>query len=280
MFNLKNEAKRFLSYHVGCNSRLMLWHDPWINHQPLVSLLSNDIVSLSDSFNLAPICSIISNRAWKPSSSNHVLVMELRRLLQGVRIFSRDEVLWNGNAKASIPVIWDSCRRIGIRPPWFDAVWHSWHIPKCSFIFWLMLQNRLLTRDKLLNFGLNVDPSCVLCRSQPESNVHIGSECLFTSMVLKSCPVPVSFSWNEWQAGFFTRGRTSRVKSQFAWLYVGVVLYLIWRERNNRIHHNGGSCHVDSLIVSVKRMVREKASTLASLKKEISRDPTLVTFLY
>lgn len=38
--------------------------------------------------------------------------------------------------------------------PWHFVVWHSKAIPRHSFHLWLVIQNRLPTRDRLIQWGI------------------------------------------------------------------------------------------------------------------------------
>lgn len=89
----RNEALQFLSFVVRRNSRFLLWHDPWLGREPHISKLGSEVFSLADSFNLAPVCSIISENSWQLSTSNHVVIIELRRLIASINITHSDQVL-------------------------------------------------------------------------------------------------------------------------------------------------------------------------------------------
>ena len=80
------------------------------------------------------------------------------------------------------------------------------------------------------------------------------------------------------QGDFFDEPKTAFQKN-FVFLYITVAIYLIWRERNSRVH-DGGSMPVAQLIMIVKRMVREKLSTCNDFRRELSRDPSLSHILY
>lgn len=53
------------------------------------------------------------------------------------------------------------------------VMWYSISISKCSFIIWLALKDRLLTKDRMTWFGINVDPECVLCKVDNETSAFI-----------------------------------------------------------------------------------------------------------
>lgn len=45
--------------------------------------------------------------------------------------------------------------------------------PKCAFIIWLLMYQRLHTLDRLAKWGLNVDRKCRMCEVQEESHQHL-----------------------------------------------------------------------------------------------------------
>ncbi|KAF4388144.1 hypothetical protein G4B88_021840 [Cannabis sativa] len=49
------------------------------------------------------------------------------------------------------------------RVRWNNEIWNRFNSPKHSVIAWLAIQNRLKTRDKLLNFNILQDLTCLLC---------------------------------------------------------------------------------------------------------------------
>ncbi|KAK1351494.1 hypothetical protein POM88_054288 [Heracleum sosnowskyi] len=280
MLNHRFEAMQHLSFVVGENSAFYLWHDPWLAASPLIEYLGFDIVSVSESYNLARVNTITCGRTWTPSSSNHVLVIDLRMLLSTCTISQRDEVLWDGSKKVNLSLIWQSIRRTGNPPPWYDVVWHSFAIPKCAFFTWLALRKRLLTKDRMLVWGMQVNPRCVLCSSANETIEHICCLCPVTYILIRSSGIALSTCWDDWCSGNFLREPTSRVKHMMGLLHISVVIYTVWQERNNRIHQRERPRRTSQLVHDVKRMVREKLFTCTLFRKQANRDCNLVSLIY
>ncbi|WZZ00453.1 hypothetical protein YC2023_072781 [Brassica napus] len=55
-----------------------------------------------------------------------------------------------------------------------DVSWHA------SFHMWLVIQNRIPTRDRLIQRGLQVDNRCLLCNRNQETIDHLFFSCDFS----------------------------------------------------------------------------------------------------
>ncbi|KAK1360680.1 hypothetical protein POM88_045154 [Heracleum sosnowskyi] len=280
IMNLRQEAKHYIFYSIGRNSGLKLWHDPWINHESLVNLLGPDIISIEGSFPLAPIRSIIANGIWSTSRSNHMLAMDLRCLISTYTISREDKVFWQNNHNPNISIIWHSFRNSAVPPPWVPMVWHSLSIQKCAFFMWLMLKKRLLTKDKMIRFGFNVNPRCTLCYCQDETVQHLFVECPYSYLVLKSSPIPLNINWADWEIGNFIQGQVINLHKRLAWLFISVAIYSIWKERNNRLHNNGPALNVDRMIYMVKLMVKERVFSSKEMRSYFRRNPSFCSVLF
>ncbi|KAL8135224.1 hypothetical protein AgCh_010043 [Apium graveolens] len=192
IMKLRDEAGRFITFKVGAASELLMWHDPWVNNSSLISRLGNRIVSISESTSLARVKMFISDGRWIPPRSNHVQAIALHYLLSSIPIERKDSVLWNGYTQVRISTIWDSIRRRGTPPPWIGAIWHPLSIPKCAFFMLLALKSRLLTKDRMDSFGMNVDTTCVLCGCNTETTEHLFTLCPYASLIFRNSPVSIS----------------------------------------------------------------------------------------
>lgn len=282
ILNARNFARPFIGYCVGQQSDFLLWHDPWVNNRPLLEQYSSSIISNAESSGLARVSSMQCNGAWDLPSSNHVDVMDLRIKVASTHIHCTDFITWDGRRRKSVSLssIWSSFRESSPLVPWFDIVWNSFSIPKCSFIFWLAIRNRLLTRDRMLSFGMQVDSSCVLCGGGPESIYHILSTCPYFDLIRGACPVQIVTDWRLCQAGNFFMSDVSRPRRLIGSLFMASAIYCTWKERNYRIHNPGPGHSTVSIMCNVKRMVKEKLASCNMFKKWAVKDPSLILLLY
>ncbi|XP_074265050.1 uncharacterized protein LOC141587466 [Silene latifolia] len=103
-----------------------------------------------------------------------------------------------------------------MKVPWAKFVWDSGALPKISFIGWLVMQGRLLTRERLKRMGIVMDDSCVLCANAPETHTHLFFACEYSKRCLQilssrlGCHLP-SQEWFDW----WTRQRFPSQKLQY-----------------------------------------------------------------
>uniref|UniRef100_A0A803PWX2 Reverse transcriptase domain-containing protein n=1 Tax=Cannabis sativa TaxID=3483 RepID=A0A803PWX2_CANSA len=74
-----------------------------------------------------------------------------------------------------------------IRPEkkdWCKHVWDRLVIPKHKFILWLVLLDRLKTKDRVCRYDPQVDPTCLLCGKADESVQHLFFQCEYSSKCL------------------------------------------------------------------------------------------------
>ena len=279
IFNARPLALRFLSYSVHENSCFKAWHDPWLISSPLIEKFGLDFPTMMDSDVNASVGSLILNGQWHVSTSNDYRAIHFRNLLSSCIIGQKDVVYWNGECSVKISRVWESIRRRGSPKPWLPLLWHRFHIPSCSFISWLACRGRLLTKDRMAYYHLEADPRCVLCSSYDEIAEHLFTICPYSYIILRGCPFDLKINWDSWMLGDFFSDQLSAIQQHMGLLYITVAIYLIWRERNSRIHGKGsmGVSHLEHI---VKKMMREKLFTCISFRRELTRDPTLCNLLY
>ena len=279
ILNARLEALQFISFKVSQQSVFKAWHDPWLTNSPLISRLGTGIISVMESSSDAPVSSLIANGQWRVAISNDYRAVTFRNLLSNFIIGDKDLVLWNGDSSQKMSVVWESFRHRPSPKAWIPLLWHKFHIPACSFISWLACRERLLTKDRMRDFHMEVDPKCVLCRSYNEDTGHLFTACPYTYILLRNCPFALNLNWDCWLRGDFFPDDLTRFQQRLAFLYINIVIYLVWHERNARIHEQG-VMDVSQMGQKIKRMFREKLFTCDGFKRKLLQDPTLARFLY
>lgn len=128
-----------------------------------------------------------------------------------------------------------------LEQPWTKAIWFPRAIPRHSFHSWLVYLNRCPTRDRMIQWGIQVSPTCLLCNLSAESRDHLYFDCSFSyelwRMVASRCRIAPSRTW----ASTITRMEALSLPKAFRLLTLLVwqaTIYWLWSERNARLHNH------------------------------------------
>lgn len=105
--------------------------------------------------------------------------------------------------------------------------WKPWAPSKCKFFIWLLLQNRIWTADRLLQRGWPNEYFCPLCVRNLETVNHLITECPYSRALWTKVA-----SWSTWFLGL-SEGAVANSPGLYSMTML--VVWMIWRERNNRI---------------------------------------------
>lgn len=155
---------------------------------------------------------------------------------------------------------------------WTPIAWPKKGIPRHGFHSWLVIKSRLPTRDRLLQWGLQVQPLCLLCNVFPESRDHIYWDCdmafqLWTRVAARCGFAPL----RNWQHAIdqllsLPPRANSRLITLLAWQ---ASLYWIWNERNTRLHSNTFRS-VHALFLIVDRQIRNKIQSFRESNPQLT----------
>lgn len=128
------------------------------------------------------------NDSWTFQSARSNRMEELLTHLTTINLSdtpSFPQLIVNGRQQRSFSssLIYQSLQEPLPNVPWYRLIWIKKGIPKHKSLAWLMLLNRCPTRDRLLSWNLQTDPSCLLCNQVNESRDHIYFTCSFSSDV-------------------------------------------------------------------------------------------------
>ena len=277
----RSRALNFIKYQPGTSSSFLLWHDPWLHGKPLLQHFTRpeSLISALESHSLAQLNSIQRDGDWYLGVSNFSLVRDLRNQCDNITLRGFDRIIWdNGGPKATLSMIYHSLVPHRSSPAWLPFVWNKFRIAKHSFNAWLIMKGRLLTKDRMTDFHLTVDPTCMLCGREFETHQHLFCDCNFSRDILNESPGVISSDWRDMCEGRMTTSTLDVCRTNIVYLYVAAAFYYIWKERNFRMHNHGQYNPANYLICQVKEEVRHKLST--STTKALRNDATLLYFLY
>ena len=173
-----------------------------------------------------------------------------------------DQLLWSPNnlpsEKYSTQLIYNLIRTAAPAVPWHKEVWFSGGIPKHKFLTWLMTLNRCPTKDRMLQWGIQIDGGCVLCQTQIESRNHLFFHCRYSwdvwSSLASRCSVSPSPDWDVTLTTLHNY-RGTRPWRKLLLLSWQAAIYLLWSERNQRLHRNRFRSS-DSLLLEIDKQIR------------------------
>ncbi|KAF8081654.1 hypothetical protein N665_0872s0001 [Sinapis alba] len=268
--------------HVNSGKLASFLHDNWTE----LGLLYDIIGPLGPQVSGIPIDLSVADAvragAWRTSSTRNPILLQLRQVLpsQIPDIASADDdyYMWRNSADAP-PSLFSTYKVwISLNPPppvvsWCKAVWFSQRIPKHAFILWLILKNRMLTRDRLRSWGLVVPAECLLCGHAAETVNHLVFECQFSvaawNMMLSRVRLTYPVSLHAiilWLTNAPVRGKLKVILK----LVFQALVYFIWKERNSRLH-SGVHKPEDQIVKEVQLQIRAKLLGLDREKTATSR---------
>lgn len=156
--------------------------------------------------------------------------------------------------------------------PWAHIVWIKWGIPKHSFLAWLFILNRCPTRDRLLGWGLQTSPQCLLCNSAPESRNHIFFSCSFSwdlwTAASQRCGFDPEQNW-EMAVDQLQRLRSQSWSGRLILLFWQCCVYWIWQERNARLHRNTFRS-VEAIFALLDRQIKDRILSYREVNPRLS----------
>ena len=282
ILSCRRKALTFIRYIPGLASNFLLWHDPWLNHKPLALQFDNSVMSALGSHSFALLNTIQQEDNWSLGISNYLPVRDLRTQCENIIIRGMDRIIWDsgGAGLISTSSIYSSLLDHRVGPPWLPFVWCKFRIPKFAFTAWLILKERLLTKDRMQAFTMNVNLQCLLCGVSNEDHEHLFSTCSFSRNIFNDCPLAVSAAWNDMLSGRFFTTVMDSTRTNIGYLFLAAAFYYIWQEKNFRMHNLGKFNSAIHIVRKIQEDVRGYLCNCVSFRKAVKNDITLLSFIY
>lgn len=180
----------------------------------------------------SPILNAKDSWIWKPDPIKKFTVKSCYEVLLGMQNFAPYDQLF--------------CRASKL-------VWLCDIPSKISFFVWRLLQNRLPTKELLWQKGILVvpnDTTCVLCKREVESVVHLFFNCAFSYNVWMAVnfwtgavgPLQNDGVNHFLQFAGWVRGKRNRKWRHVIWM---AAVWVLWITRNNIIFKDGTANLID-----------------------------------
>ncbi|GFY81235.1 hypothetical protein Acr_01g0010440 [Actinidia rufa] len=172
---------------------------------------------------------------------------------------------WTTNGEFQSKEAYDYYRQKRAKLAWPKMVWHNSITPKHSFILWLGLKDRLLTKDKLQEFS--DDRLCPLCRSEDETVDHlffryrVGGQIwaqikAWLGITRAMQTIKASVKW------LIKEARGTGLQAKIKKISLACTVYHLWEARNQRIVE-GKIKSPEALIRGIQIQVRRCINSLS-----------------
>ncbi|PWA99639.1 RNA-directed DNA polymerase, eukaryota, Reverse transcriptase zinc-binding domain protein [Artemisia annua] len=145
---------------------------------------------------------VICNGEWTWPEEWIVKYPVLNQIQAVNLIDGRDELVWKSKkgkvGKFSVKQAYVDLQIEDEDVTWSKLVWFSQNIPKHAFILWLAIQKRLMTQDRLKNWGSYDMMICPLCCEDMDSHQHLFFTSKFSSAFWKEVCSKIDLQWKEW----------------------------------------------------------------------------------
>ncbi|KAF3582478.1 hypothetical protein DY000_02033675 [Brassica cretica] len=160
------------------------WTDNWTPYGSLRLYLTSPGSSSLGIPAQATVASLFRNNTWMIPPARSEAQVNVHALLTTIQLSdTEDHYEWEIDGRLhqryNTGLIYGKLCEDGISVPWYRSVWNKSGIPRHNFLAWLFVLNRCPTKDRILGWGLQADPSCVLRNSAAESRNHLFFDCSF-----------------------------------------------------------------------------------------------------
>ncbi|CAN1148464.1 LINE-1 retrotransposable element ORF2 protein [Linum perenne] len=187
-------------------------------------------------------------------------LMKMRGCIKDHVTVDRDgDICWNGKVhqKLAVTEVWNTIRPKSSAVPWYQCVWSGHVIPKRSLIAWLIVTNRVYTRDKIKHWDPLVDAGCVFC-DEEESRDHLFAECrLIAGLYSRGLPSIKSRTFVQTLEEISSWAMTEVTKAKL--LIWRVIICRVWMERCHVIFRNSKVKDVQLIWEDIKEEIHSFA---------------------
>ena len=185
ILQLKDKIRPFIKHRVYNGKGTFLWHDFWNPIGPLLPHYGDRIVYDSAIENNALVAEVIGEGRWNWPIAYSADLIDIKSncVNYHIDVSREDTVSWTLAPSGVFTVYsaWNHFRSKMHVVCWHYTIWFPQAIRRHAFIVWLTIQDRLVTQDKLLKWGLTNSNSCVFCRANVEDMNHLFFGCHFTA---------------------------------------------------------------------------------------------------
>ncbi|KAL9687809.1 hypothetical protein QQ045_032216 [Rhodiola kirilowii] len=173
----------------------------------------------------------------------------------GIAKVADGRLVWKGEGKGF--TVEDTYRTLKARRgevDWYKLTWNLFNTPRASLDAVLVARDRLLTKSRVRNMTMNVDPFCVLCKEEEETRDHLffqySTSRAICGKVLNFLGVPRVPVQCHLLIPWFKSLNQGHIRTRMIVAAITRAMYEIWGARNNIIFR-GKSIDMDGIIRSI-----------------------------
>ncbi|KAF8107081.1 hypothetical protein N665_0126s0001 [Sinapis alba] len=267
----KEYVYNWIKLRVGNGVSCRFWWDNWSPFGKLIDYLDEGNRTRLGIPLTTVLRDIYNDGVWTLPPARTDKQVLLQAYLTTLSLTDEDDCYeWEINGsildRFSTGFFYDCLREVTMSLPWTKIVWIKGGIPRHIFLCWLHYLNRCPTKDRLIQWGLNTDPTCLLCNSAPETRDHLFYQCSYSwhlwQRVALRCSFTPSQQWNQTISDLQAIPAASTT-SQLILLAWQSTMYYIWTERNSRLH-NMICRSSDFLFLQIDSSIRNRISSRRS----------------
>ncbi|GKC86929.1 RNA-directed DNA polymerase, eukaryota, reverse transcriptase zinc-binding domain protein, partial [Tanacetum coccineum] len=157
------------------------------------------------------------------------------------------------------------------------VIWFTQCNPRCAFILWMAIQEKLATQDKMMKWSKD-QLWCPLCKQCNDSHEHLFFKCEFFKTIWdgvkdKMYLGRISNDWGDIVKRITDLPCNNSIRSVLRRFVLATSVYYIWKERNSRLFSSDIK-KVDILLHNIKENIRLQ---LQGLKVKESKQVKIVT---
>ena len=182
-------------------------------------------------------------------------------------------VLQQIQGEFKVHLAWRIIREKNPKVYWHRLIWYTKYVPKHSLIAWMVILNKLPTKEKLVNWGLHLqDDLCPLCQLSQESRNHLFFCCPFTKEVWSRVLALNGIhrtpqDWDtelRWCVSNFKGNSFLALLCRLCW---SSTLYFIWHERNRRVHGESPQ-NPSQVLLQIARVIQNRSYTVGYIAND------------
>ncbi|XP_074305663.1 uncharacterized protein LOC141640883 [Silene latifolia] len=176
----------------------------------------------------------------------------------------------------SSQITYECLMTTGEQVTWGPFVWNRLCSPKVNFIICLFAKNRLLTKQRVLRFGVLSDGLCCICAAAQKSQEHLLFGCHFNMQCLQLVSQWLGMNWSSISLDDMLHWKyRSLLKKQVVMACIASLIYSMWACRNSA-KHDGCIPRPAKVLQQVQSMVKFWLQVIHSEGNLLKSRPWLV----